>query len=931
MSYEQKYNKYKKKYMLLKKHFIGGEIEQCESCGLTYNKKNPTTMCPTKNCPTNKPKVIVVSNIPKTQSDNVSGLYQPIVVSSLPQPIVASSLSHPQSIIVSDEIATTTFEKQNETLETIIFKNNDINTVKKYTDNVFKNLLSFAIYNNNTSLPSYFNDYNYGVNLYDIMAFQNEPQVENKDVFCKQLLSTYEKEEGYIRLVSFNVHNFHKICDEDTSVIKKHPKYACEIITSLTPNIVLFQEYIPYIKKSNIDSDTTTKETNFDVDFSFVDDMMTQSTLSHSIKSNDFEFKHNIFMGKAIYCDKNIEVKHSMQLNHNNMISDDINSRGVLYCIYDNILVMNIHLTFGNIDETKKELDNLFNIANFYYMMGITDIIISGDFNNNINNTNDNNLEINDFDIDEFGFDRMWFFKCPSKFTILTSNNMKTGFNQNNKLDFIIVSKKFKENYDIKLHNNREAVIIETIASDHYPIFFDFKRKATSQIPTFGDTKIEIVFNRYIDNKKISNINYMIVSNNFITSNNNIVEYDHINHFPIFINFKSVVNSEPKYQGKMISYYYIYYNKNHHDISIEDNIDITKIINKYSFPCNLNILNDLTAEEKRNVIDNEFDFIKKLIELKYKDICVLQIPRILYDLYNILIYNKIFNDFNGMIEKTIIGNNIIRFDNLKNNTYQKFCKNANAIFNNVILQIIYLNKLIVLDLDLILQDKYIELLKLVVERIKNYNMNYDKKVRKDKDDEIENDVLLKIFNLDDTQMNIFYHILFYELNIKGKINLNKYVLYRSVDSMSPIKDGVIDIRNQNKSYSLSYNTSFLNGTNDYGACVFDYRHKNNFQGMILEIDKFSYNDNSDAESLFFIPPIHPFIQPNVQMSEIWHPRTKIGTDSIKQNVQNIDIRNLTVSSSNFDYWLSSKTMAELSRIFITYTRNTRLFNKYLKH
>jgi hypothetical protein len=67
-------------------------------------------------------------------------------------------------------------------------------------------------------------------------------------------------------------------------------------------------------------------------------------------------------------------------------------------------------------------------------MMGITDIIISGDFNNNINNTNDNNLEINDFDIDEFGFDRMWFFKCPSKFTILTSNNMKTGFNQNGPL-----------------------------------------------------------------------------------------------------------------------------------------------------------------------------------------------------------------------------------------------------------------------------------------------------------------------------------------------------------------------------------------------------------------------------------------------------------------------------------------------------------------
>ena len=111
------------------------------------------------------------------------------------------------------------------------------------------------------------------------------------------------------------------------------------------------------------------------------------------------------------------------------------------------------------------------------------------------------------------------------------------------------------------------------------------------------------------------------------------------------------------------------------------------------------------------------------------------------------------------------------------------------------------------------------------------------------------------------------------------------VLYRGA------RDGKelgIDENAQNRGYSISYNSSLLNGVlTDITACTYKFMTDETIIGNIkLDIktnklykhkyvlNKFFYGDNSEDDNLFFIPPLHPYLQ-MMSSGEFWHPRSKI--------------------------------------------------------
>jgi hypothetical protein len=95
------------------------------------------------------------------------------------------------------------------------------------------------------------------------------------------------------------------------------------------------------------------------------------------------------------------------------------------------------------------------------------------------------------------------------------------------------------------------------------------------------------------------------------------------------------------------------------------------------------------------------------------------------------------------------------------------------------------------------------------------------------------------------------------------------------------------------------------------------------------IKKFYLHDWSDEDSLFFIPPIHPFLQLYCK-GELWHPRTKIGINHGKI----YKINGLACPMKERDYLSSFKTIEELEELFQQYKSSGQISvwqKKYLKY
>jgi hypothetical protein len=146
--------------------------------------------------------------------------------------------------------------------------------------------------------------------------------------------------------------------------------------------------------------------------------------------------------------------------------------------------------------------------------------------------------------------------------------------------------------------------------------------------------------------------------------------------------------------------YYLYFVKNNKEIERKTHLDILNIILKYSFLLTSN----------KNITKNEYEHISSKIDLLNNNIKIIQIPRIIYDLFNIysyqtntIIYSRTDDDIN--LDQLYIKNidNIINLNNFIVNFL------INEKYNLLKLNIIDYKKIMVTLINLIDDDNLKEL------------------------------------------------------------------------------------------------------------------------------------------------------------------------------------------------------------------------------
>jgi endonuclease/exonuclease/phosphatase family metal-dependent hydrolase len=294
--------------------------------------------------------------------------------------------------------------------------------------------------------------------------------------FCVAESAVPPKFPNTLRIMSFNVHNFHKICAQDGE-LKKHPKYAVAAIKSINPDIVALEEIVPYVSDDKIALAHITKG-SVPVNFSMLDGLMRDIGFTHNIKINDFErhtdqLLRNTFLGKAIYTKSTLPIK---AFSNSQIGSSPDNDRSYVSILFEykgkRILLYDVHLTFFNDFVATFEISELMAfIQKDKEKFGTENVVIIGDFNNN-------------------PYTKPDIFEPLKKASYTLLNDMKpTAFNQNTQtgetIDLIYVSDGFLNNFEIlntasTEYEDKKVVVTKSDASDHWPVFFDFKSR---QIP----------------------------------------------------------------------------------------------------------------------------------------------------------------------------------------------------------------------------------------------------------------------------------------------------------------------------------------------------------------------------------------------------------------------------------------------------------------
>jgi len=363
------------------------------------------------------------------------------------------------------------------------------------------------------------------------------------------------------------------------------------------------------------------------------------------------------------------------------------------------------------------------------------------------------------------------------------------------------------------------------------------------------------------------------------------------------------------------NYAYIWYKKDPSkllEFTPEEQDIIYKIILDYSFPCYLanDSIRTISEADKKELLEHELLFIqKKFEEACLVDVVIIQIPRVLYDLFNI--YYKKTKDlqliFRYDCETSIDGVSIVKkpIYNILTFNYTEAVKSNIFELNYIIINYINHNLSIITT-------KYNDILETIL-------------------------CELKIPLLDASKL-IFNQIIDFE----KQPSIGNTILYRGAK---------FDLDSTIYSYgfsSLSFNNSILSGIiNDPIACTLNYFIKeiayranyfittrNNKIKYIIK--KFNINNLSDEYSLFFIPPIHSFLQLYCS-GELWHPRTKIGNNYYKGKP--IEINGLICDDVNkfirdCDYLISDKTVEELECLYQQYKSTGQISvwqKKYLKY
>lgn len=307
-------------------------------------------------------------------------------------------------------------------------------------------------------------------------AYNNLKSSNVFDKFCKNPGIIPTKQSNSYRILSYNLHNFHSVCKSKDSKelpnIRKQYQRIIKFIAVVKPDVALFQEMVPYASKSGdiiLLSNSNSKQTNILVNFKGFDTEMANLGFEYSIKSNDFQFSHNYFMGKGTYVNKTVDLisydSRSLKTDKNNTNQEN---RGYIRTLIKfkthTVLIYNVHLSFSRRHrEPEREMKELLKVINSEKTYHKTNnVVIMGDFNNDPDNDQD-----------------MFPFEWKSEFDLLKQTQEPTYTSMvqspNGKMiDLIYVSKGFEKIFDVV---NKHKYAYRADQSDHYPMILDIREK----------------------------------------------------------------------------------------------------------------------------------------------------------------------------------------------------------------------------------------------------------------------------------------------------------------------------------------------------------------------------------------------------------------------------------------------------------------------
>jgi len=375
--------------------------------------------------------------------------------------------------------------------------------------------------------------------------------------------------------------------------------------------------------------------------------------------------------------------------------------------------------------------------------------------------------------------------------------------------------------------------------------------------------------------------------------------------------------------GDIANYAYIWFNNESKTITEKEKDFIHETITKGTFPTYFKIY---TRDEKEALFANEIEFVRqKFSENDLSHITILQIPRILYDLFNLLSFYHTHPGIKAKYDEEIIlyecKPNIITLDLYKVYTNEIIEKFKNKIFelNDGIIH--FLNAHNFLD-PINIVNNYKNILELIMSDIHKIPLELRK----------HNSPAINTIE----RIAIFHEI----LNFERLPASNSILLYRGAYI---IQDSTIENKSDGTQSpcSLSMNLSILNGfIGDDNACTINYMtdpklrrlEKIGNDKIKYTIKKFMFDDGSLENSLFFIPQIPPYLQFYCS-GELWHPRTKIGNNIPAGRTILRGLFCLIDFTKEFTYLKSDKSMQELEYMYQSYKTdgNITIWRKYIKY
>jgi hypothetical protein len=422
-------------------------------------------------------------------------------------------------------------------------------------------------------------------------------------------------------------------------------------------------------------------------------------------------------------------------------------------------------------------------------------------------------------------------------------------------------------------------------------------------------------------------------------------------------------------QNNMLNYTYLFMTDNSFSQNINDD-NILNIINEYSYPC---ILKHTLNNKDFKLKDFKIEMDLLYYYINNPSVLLIKIPRILYDLFNILFHLNNKGDFlsyslqdynnsdighqfckqvsNEECEDIITHNGKIK--TYFHNDYNTYNKQIYKIFNDCKNDIIKLNYFI------------LNIINEVNHSITNINWHTIFKKIITKIQMFHDDKRFQIFSnlkqyasinlLSIRVINILEMTLKIELNKNNEIinnaNDDKIILYRGMTykKEGPVTSSHPFFSGKEVFFSLSYNTSILNAIlTDPTACTLYYYKqgsinyesgKTQFSGFIKQyilLDKIYYNNHIVTE-LFFIPPIHPYILLIIG-GEYWHARSKFPASISKSDNKDQIIRGIADGHTyKLDYLISHYDKDKLQEKFTEYLQNRKkivarqIYQKYNKN